>query len=135
MASLQVRNRIPTLSGPNADAYIHNALNLISLRFKVNSSTPLSELAYYNRKCINDSIVAEEIERNMAISIEAVRRGQSCHVCEPFERSFSVTNWSSAWRGLDFSPASTHPAGKEGEKPKMMVLGHSLEKYVGFRRE
>lgn len=88
-----------------------------------------------------------------AIMREQVRRGQPSHICEPFDRSYFVTNWCLAWKGLeDIFPSSVSAAAadvsekteeKEREtekektestttinavKRKLMVLGHSMEK-------
>lgn len=79
---------------------------------------------------------------------EQVRIGQVTHICEPFERSYFVTNWCLAWKGLeDIFPSSASAAAnisekdeeKEKEKTestttinvvkrKLMVLGYSMEK-------
>jgi hypothetical protein len=65
----------------------------------------------------------------MAIYRELTRRCQSQHICEPLEKSYHVTNWSSAWRGLDFTPALEVSATKErqGKVPSVLVLGESME--------
>jgi hypothetical protein len=55
---------------------------------------------------------------------EMVRRGQGTHICEPFERSFFVTNWSAAWKGLDFGPA-VKAGENEASAVKLLVLGES----------
>lgn len=82
-----------------------------------------------------------------AVMREQVRMGQASHICEPFERSYFVTNWCLAWKGLeDIFPSSVSSAAgnvseKDTEKEKtestttinavkrkLMVLGHSMEK-------
>lgn len=130
-------------------SYIHNALSYVSARFPVTSSTPARDIAYQNRQAIN-SATPKEIELGQAITREQVRIGQATHICEPFERSYFVTNWCLAWKGLeDIFPASTSSGDaieKTGEKEetenekestpttinavkrRMMVLGYSMEK-------
>ena len=55
-----------------------------------------------------------------------VRRGQSTHICNPFEKSYFVTNWTAAWKGLDFSPAlKEQKMGDAGTDLKLFVLGES----------
>lgn len=90
-----------------------------------------------------------------AIMREQVRIGQASHICEPFERSYFVTNWCLAWKGLEdvFPSSASAAAGNVSEKTeekereteterektestttinavkrKLMVLGHSMEK-------
>ena len=67
----------------------------------------------------------------MTVVREMVRRGQGNHTCEPFERSYHVSNWCAAWKDLDFSPAVKNKENKT--KPKVLVLGSSGEKKTPLR--
>lgn len=126
----QVRGRIPKLDG-DRNAFIHNALHYSTSRFPVDPSTPLSEIAYQNRKAIIESLDEKDISTNIAVVHEMVRRRQPVHVCELFERSFFVTNWTAAWKGLDFSPAIKEPEHVANgiSNLKLFILGES--KVVG----
>jgi hypothetical protein len=102
-------------------------LHYSTSRFRIDPSTPVSEIAYQNRKAIIEALDEKDIATNIAVVSEMVRRGQIVHVCEPFERSFFVTNWTAAWKGLDFSPAIKEPEPNENgtSAPKLFVLGES----------
>ena len=58
------------------------------------------------------------MEIGQVVNKEQVRRGQMIHVCEPFERSYHVTSWTTAWKGLDFSSALLVDSGMEEYKEK-----------------
>ncbi len=76
----------------------------------------------------------DEIEIGLAIIREMVRRGQRMHICEPFERSFFISNWTAAWRDLDVSLViSGAKEGKGNTKPKFLVLGSSREMGIPLR--
>ncbi|KAH8900504.1 hypothetical protein GQ53DRAFT_835516 [Thozetella sp. PMI_491] len=123
-----VRNRIPALSGEKAEAYIHNALFYPTSRFPIDSSTPLSEIAYQSRQALKNCMSEEDIDRDLTVIREMARRGQMTHICEPFDRSYNISNWCSVWKDLDFSPAVKAAAdGKDNVRPKMLVLGGSGE--------
>ena len=122
---LAVRGRTPRLIGPEKEGFIHNALLLVSSRFRVNADTPLAEIAHHNRQAIVESADEKELETLMAITREMVRRGQPQHICEPFERSYIVINWAKAWAGIDMTAAVKDGAreGREGQRVKMRVYG------------
>lgn len=123
-----MRGRVPQLDR-DRNGFIHNGLHYSTARFRIDSSTPLSEIAYLNRLAIIQALDQKEIEIGMAVTREMVRRRQRIHICEPFERSFSVTNWSAAWKGLDFSTAIKGDENGKSERTalKMVVLGDSKE--------
>ncbi|KFX93509.1 hypothetical protein V490_04807 [Pseudogymnoascus sp. VKM F-3557] len=110
--SVNMRGRIPELD-QNRDGFVHNALAYSTARFPMCRSTLLSEIVYHNRKAIIEAADPKDISIGVAITQEMVRRGQGTHIVRPFESSYFVTNWSAAWRGLDFSPAV-----KEDEKER-----------------
>jgi hypothetical protein len=124
-ANLSVRRRVPKLEGDAADAFIHNSLHYSTAHFKMEPSTPVAEIAYQNRVALKQALDPKDIEIGMTVVREMVRRGQSQLTCEPFERFYHVSNWSSAWSGLDFSSVvKGQEKGKEGSRrPKLLVLG------------
>jgi hypothetical protein len=104
-------------------------LHFGTAHFQIDASTPVSEIAYLNRQAIIQSLDQRDIEIGLTVTREMIRRGQSTHICEPFERSYSISNWCGAWKGLDFGSA-TKGAKKEGKEPtelKMFVLGQGKE--------
>ncbi|KAI1855917.1 hypothetical protein JX265_012000 [Neoarthrinium moseri] len=125
--SANLRNRVPALSGNPASAFVHNALIFPNARFPINPSTSIGEIAYQNRKNVQEALEQKNIEIDLAVIQETTRRGQAIHTCEPFDRSYSVTNWCAAWRGLDFSAATPRHEAKEQAKSSLFVLGHSNE--------
>ncbi|PSR84136.1 hypothetical protein BD289DRAFT_409962 [Coniella lustricola] len=124
--TVNMRNRIPSLLGQRAEGYIHNALIYSSARFPIDQSTPISEIAYRNRQSINEVLQDDSIEIELAVIREMVRRGQTMHNCEVFEHSYSISNWASAWKDLDFSPAIWgSEKGTVDARPKFLVFGGS----------
>lgn len=120
----QVRGRLPQLQ-QDRHAFIHNSLQISTVRLRIDKSTPLSEIAYQNRKAIIQAADPKDIEISLAVTREMVRRGQPTHICEPFEKSYFVTNWTAAWKGLDFSPAirEQKKGGSSEADLKLFVLG------------
>lgn len=118
-----VRGRIPQLDKGH-DGFIHNSLQFSGCRFRINPTTPLSEIVYLNRKAIVQALDPKDIDITLEVTREMVRRGQVVHVCEPLEQSFFVTSWSGAWRDLDFSPA-VKQGQNQGSAPKLLLLGES----------
>lgn len=122
---LSVRGRVPKLGENAADAFLHNSLHYSTARFKIEPSTPVSEIAYQNRQALKQALDPKDIERSMTVVREMVRRNQSIVICEPFERFYHVTSWTSAWRVLDFSSVVKRKEGGEvvSRRPKLLVLG------------
>jgi hypothetical protein len=100
-----VRGRHPDLPFGESDGFIHNSLHYATAHFRIDASTPVSEIAYRNRQAINQALNEEDIDIGMSVTREMVRRGQPIHICEPFERFYSISNWCGAWKGLDFRGA------------------------------
>ncbi|KAH8600572.1 hypothetical protein B0O99DRAFT_659089 [Bisporella sp. PMI_857] len=74
----------------NRDAFIHNSLHYATSRFLMTSSTPMGEIAL------------------------------PLHICEVFEWSYNISNWSAAWKGLDFGEAVKGE--NKGRNPKLKLL-------------
>ncbi|OAA57632.1 Chloramphenicol acetyltransferase-like domain protein [Niveomyces insectorum RCEF 264] len=125
--SVNVRGRIPKLSGPERDGFIHNGLIHASSRFELAPDTPVSEIAYQNRVGIQQILEPGSVEKALAIIREMVRRKQPNHTCEPFEGSYHVVSWIAAWKDLDFSSAVEQPGKEDSKRDKLFVLGQSGE--------
>ncbi|KAK4449763.1 hypothetical protein QBC34DRAFT_425170 [Podospora aff. communis PSN243] len=128
--TVNLRRRIPELSDPNTTkGYIHNSIIYATSRFRFDHDVSLGDIARRNRESISRTLQPDTIDLYMAISRELTRRAKSQHICEPLEKSFHVTNWSSAWRRLDFTPALEGSAVKEHQDktPRVLVLGESME--------
>ncbi|CAK7211029.1 hypothetical protein SCUCBS95973_000991 [Sporothrix curviconia] len=132
--SVNLRGRTPKLSGPEAGGFLHNAMAHSSSRFHLSKETPLHEIASQNRKGINEMLTPEGTEIHLAIVREMVRRKQTLHTCEPFEKSYSITSWSAAWKDVDFSPAVVGYSSLEKTQqeahpvPELFVCGRGGEK-------
>ncbi|KAF4979217.1 hypothetical protein FZEAL_4526 [Fusarium zealandicum] len=124
LQAVNLRGRHANLSDGERDGFIHNGLYYSSARFRIDASTPLSEIAYRNRQAINEVLNDKEIDIAMAVTREMVQRKQPSHICEPFDRSYSLSNWCGAWKALDFSSAIN--AEKERPAAKLLVLGQSF---------
>ncbi|KAL4864684.1 hypothetical protein BDV12DRAFT_200848 [Aspergillus spectabilis] len=116
--SVNLRGRHPDMPYGKCDGFIHNSLHYATAHFRIDASTPVSEIAYRNRQAINQALEEKDIEIGMSVTREMVRRGQPIHICEPFERFYSFSNWCGAWRGLDFSSA----IGEQKERPVVDLL-------------
>ncbi|CEJ89393.1 hypothetical protein VHEMI05237 [[Torrubiella] hemipterigena] len=111
---------------PNLDNYIHNCLFDSTARLPVGPSTSIGDIAFANRQALETAARPEDFEISMATYREMCRRRQSSHTCEPGDRSFYVSNWSAAWRGIDFSSVVKGEKKAEGI-PKFVVLGQSKQ--------
>ncbi|TDZ29298.1 Acetyltransferase BOT5 [Colletotrichum spinosum] len=98
------RGRHPALPGDKP--YLHNAIVYSTARVPVCRTTPAHELARQNRVAVDEALKPESIDRSLAVTREMYRGGYGIHICEPGELSYSVTNWASAWHGIDFSGLS-----------------------------
>ncbi|KAH8599506.1 hypothetical protein B0O99DRAFT_659317 [Bisporella sp. PMI_857] len=105
--TVNLRGRIPQLE--NRDAFIHNSLHYATSRFLMTSSTPMGEIALRNRQAIIRATVPKEIEIGMETCREMV-----------FEWSYNISNWSAAWKGLDFGEAVKGE--NKGRNPKLKLL-------------
>ncbi|KAG5918834.1 hypothetical protein E4U42_006722 [Claviceps africana] len=131
--AVNLRGLVPALSSPeDRDGYIHNALRNSTANLRIGPATPAREIAYANRKALEKSLDARDIEISMAVQRETVRIRQTSHICEPNGRSYHVSNWCAAWKDVDFGPA-VRQENKGSGKPKLLVLGQSGERAVPLR--
>ncbi|EHK19584.1 uncharacterized protein TRIVIDRAFT_46710 [Trichoderma virens Gv29-8] len=140
-----VRGYHPLL--PKTSHYLHNATVFTVSRTAISrSKPPVSEIAYGNRLAVLEALKPEKIERGLAVARELLRRHMPMHICEPWEFSYSTTNWCNAWHGIDFSVASAKKTGEAAEKKDSdessrddaktidgaasapLIFGHSLER-------
>ncbi|CEJ61932.1 hypothetical protein PMG11_10448 [Penicillium brasilianum] len=105
------------------EGFIHNSLHYATARFQIDGSTPISEIAYRNRQSVNQALEQDDIDIGMSVTREMVRRGQPIHICEPFERFYSISNWCGAWKTLNFNSAVTKQ--DQHRKADILVIGQS----------
>ncbi|GKT54271.1 hypothetical protein ColTof4_06417 [Colletotrichum tofieldiae] len=124
---------------PREDSsYIHNGLMHGSGRVRIGPATPVAEVSYRHRQAVTEGTDPNDIQIGLAIARQQVRIGQSMHICEPGEGSHSISNWSAAWKDVDFGPALADPERKDtAAPPQMMVLGEGGEvkqpaRYVSY---
>lgn len=124
-----MRGRIPQLSSPAREGYIHNGMTYATSRYRHSRSAPVSDIAYLNRQAVNEAMMPEDVDIGLAVMREMVKRGQVMHTCEPFEKSYSVTNWCGAWKGVNFTNAVERgeKQGDETRKLDMLILGQGAE--------
>jgi hypothetical protein len=124
-----VRRRVPKLQEDAADAFIHNSLHYCTAHFEMDPSTPVSEIAFQNRLALKQAMDPTDIEIGMTVVREMVRRGQSMLTCEPFERFHHVSNWTAAWKPLDFSSVvkGKDSTKEDSRRPKLLVFGEGRE--------
>ncbi|KAK4099721.1 hypothetical protein N658DRAFT_508539 [Parathielavia hyrcaniae] len=122
--TINLRGRIPALSTPEAQAgYLHNGLVHATSRFRYDPSMPAMEIARLNRAAVTGVIDdPATVDVLCAVIREQHRRRQPILICEPFERSYHVTTWASAWRDLDFRPALAAGAKKARERRKLRLI-------------
>ncbi|ERT01132.1 uncharacterized protein SPSK_10768 [Sporothrix schenckii 1099-18] len=132
--TVNIRGRLPQLTGPAMDGWLHNGLTHASTRFRLDRNTPLAQIAKDNHSCVAEMRDPVHVDIHLAIIREMARRKQNMHICEPFETSFSVTSWPAAWRDLDFSAAVATAATTSAEDsgattplppPDVFVIGRS----------
>jgi hypothetical protein len=131
-----VRGRIPPLSSPDQRAgYVHNGLVYATSRFPFQQFLTLGDIALMNRQAILRTLDPNLIDTLMAVAREVTRRRQKMHICEPLEKSYHVSNWSPAWRELDFSKALDAGAKEaRGDKRlRLLVLGQGKESKFPYR--
>ena len=143
---MAARGRHPAL--PPGQPFLHNALGYSSARFEIKPETTAAEIAYQNRLAVNEAVKLESIERCFAVHAGVYEGGYSPHIGEPGDTTFSVTNWTSAWKKIDFSVASMRHSMDLAEAASvaqaaqtdavtmapMIVLGMSMERSVSVLR-
>ncbi|KAG5993530.1 hypothetical protein E4U54_003332 [Claviceps lovelessii] len=130
--TINLRGLVPELTAQRSPGFIHNCLHTATARFRLEPTTPARDIAYANRKAIEQALDPRDIELDMAVVREMARLRQTTHVCEPCERSFHVSNWCAAWKDVDFSPA-VRKEKRGGGKPKLLVLGQAGERNAPLR--
>ncbi|KAM0326162.1 hypothetical protein ACHAQA_006756 [Verticillium albo-atrum] len=133
--TVAARGRHPSL--PPGAHYLYNCPAYACARFKFSRDTPLAEVARYHRLAVNETTTVAAIERSFAIHSKVFDgAGQAFPVCEPGEIPYSVTNWSSAWPSVDFSPLllDGEAPGVSEDKSLMLVFGRAITRNVKIRR-
>ncbi|KAK3325017.1 hypothetical protein B0H66DRAFT_547248 [Apodospora peruviana] len=128
--TINLRGRIPELAEESKwRGFLHNSLVYATAHFRYYPAIPLGDIARLNREAITGALEKDEVDVRLAVTREMVRRKQGILICEPFEKLLSISNWTPAWRGLDFTPALMVSAKEaRGEKPlKLMVIGRGGE--------
>ncbi|KAF3800072.1 hypothetical protein GCG54_00015450 [Colletotrichum gloeosporioides] len=133
------RGRHPALMAEQP--YLHNAIMYSTAHFSISRDTSVCDIAYHNRLAVIEALKPENVDRAFAVTREIALRGYSIHTCEPGELSFTITNWTAAWHGIDFSTCRDQAAGEDEElvadpeqhaepqhlpTPSPLVFGHSL---------
>ncbi|ERS95274.1 uncharacterized protein SPSK_06167 [Sporothrix schenckii 1099-18] len=130
--TMNLRGRLPSLTGSVLDGFIHNGFTFASSRFKYKPDMPTSEIAYMNRQSVRSIFMAGEADINLAIAREMVRRKQGIFICEALEQAYTVISWSAAWKGLDLTNAvelkEKEKHTQQGTKPEVFVLGRGGER-------
>jgi hypothetical protein len=126
--TLNIRGRHPAL--PADKPYLHNGLSFAVSRLPI-AKTSLAEVAYKNRLAVNEELQLKNIEHSLAVSKEMYKRKYPLHVVEPSDLSYAITNWSGAWRDIDFGPAVMRQEGRELDASQKiaavpLVFGQSL---------
>lgn len=125
------RGRHPSL--PADRSFLHNALGYSDARLLIGPDTKASEIAYRNRLAVIEATKLESIDRCFAIHEGIFRGGYSPHIGEPGDSTFAVTNWSGAWRNINFVVAAAASRIHHDRAP-CIVLGISMERSVSVLR-
>ncbi|KAF4982587.1 hypothetical protein FZEAL_1819 [Fusarium zealandicum] len=123
--TINLRGRIPSLPKETCDGFIHNSVHYATSTFQYNPSTPLHDIALYNRKAINKALEESDIKSGVRALREVAQHGQVMLICEPFHKLYSASNWCGAWQGIDFSKAAKEPTENSGDGQELIVLGQS----------
>ncbi|VUC36443.1 unnamed protein product [Clonostachys rosea] len=143
--TVNARGRHPAL--PEGKHYLHNCPAYACARFKFNKDTPLSEIALKHRLSVNETAQTASIERSFAVTKKVFDGGFAFPMGEAGDLSFHVTNWSSAWHGIDFSHVRKEKSAKNATDIKngvpegtsrtalsMLVLGSSTQRDSSIHR-
>ncbi|KAK7215916.1 hypothetical protein V2G26_003919 [Clonostachys chloroleuca] len=109
--SVNLRGRHPAL--PSNIPYLHNALTYAYARVHAGRDVPAFELAHSYRTALSRALSEEDMARSMAASAEHERCNLNTVHCDPGTFPAAMTNWTSAWRGLDFTSAAATTNGEE----------------------
>ncbi|KAL8381955.1 hypothetical protein RB595_005962 [Gaeumannomyces hyphopodioides] len=132
---VNLRGRIPELPR-GSPSYVHNAIAYGFAHLgKVHRSSSLAEMAYRHRLAVLQMSEPEAIESGLDMIHHYVNHGNKAPMLgDPGDRPYIVSNWTAAWKGLDFSAAlardepvaeKTAPV-KDGQQPRrLLVLGRA----------
>uniref|UniRef100_A0A8H7N137 Uncharacterized protein n=1 Tax=Bionectria ochroleuca TaxID=29856 RepID=A0A8H7N137_BIOOC len=117
--SVNLRGRHPAL--PSDIPYLHNALTYAYARVQAGRDVPAFELAHSYRTALSRAQSEEDMARSMAASAEHERCDLDTIHCDPGTFPAAMTNWTSAWRGIDFSSAAAATNSEQSKKEKQPV--------------
>jgi hypothetical protein len=120
-----VRGRHPALLSDIP--YLHNALTYAYARVQAGRDVPAFELAHSYRTALSRAQSEEDMARSMAASVEHERCGLDTIHCDPGTFPAAMTNWASAWRGIDFSSAAAATNGEQSKKKQPVRVGEVVK--------
>lgn len=147
------RGRHPAL--PSDKHYLHNCPAYASARLKLNRDTPVADIALVHRRAVLETSDPAAIERSFAVTRAVFDGGYAFPINDPGETAYHVTNWSSAWHRISFSPVLkpqstsgtnetvnnagpvsdyTSRSGGAADTSSMIVLGHALLRKSNIHR-
>ncbi|KLU82211.1 hypothetical protein MAPG_01286 [Magnaporthiopsis poae ATCC 64411] len=109
---VNLRGRIPELPrGGASSSYVHNAIAYGFTRLgKVHRSSSLAEMAYRHRLAVMHMAEREAIETALGVIDHSFNHGNKPPMIgDPGDRPYIVSNWTAAWKDIDFSAASAVP--------------------------
>ncbi|KAL8297683.1 hypothetical protein RB597_007244 [Gaeumannomyces tritici] len=103
---VNLRGRIPELPR-GGSSYVHNAIAYGFARLgKVHRSSSLAEMAYRHRLAVLHMSEMDAIEAGLDMIDDCVNHGNKTPILgDPGDRPYVVSNWTAAWKDLDFSAA------------------------------
>lgn len=88
---------------PTDHHYLHNCPAYACARIKYSRKTPLAEIARAHRRAINETAEHENLERSFAVTNKVFHGAYAMPIGEPGDMTYHTTNWSGAWRNVDFT--------------------------------
>ena len=131
--SVPARGRVPIL--PVGAPYLHNAISMALTRVSI-PDTPLLEIAHTHRQNVLAALEPQCIQRDLAVTCASGKSGRPYNVCERSDWLYYISNWTGAWRDVDFSAAGKDSSGESKcSIPPPIVLGHAVERGTPLRGE